>query len=124
MKTHVNVTDKFVVVGDRVLLRPGRDSDKTESGLYLPPGVHEKEKIRSAFVLKTGPGYAVAPPADPDEPWKEPDAAPKYIPLQAREGDLAIYLQSHAQEIEFEKEKYVIVPHSAILVLIREDDLG
>jgi chaperonin GroES len=123
MRTTSSVTDKFIVVGDRVLLKPGLDTGKTASGLYLPPGVHEKEKIRSACVLKTGPGYAVAPPADPDEPWKEPETAPRYIPLQAREGDLAIYLQSHAQEIEYEKEKYVIVPHSAILVLIREEDL-
>jgi co-chaperonin GroES (HSP10) len=45
----------------------------------------------------------------------------KYIPLQAKEGDLAIFLRKEAFEIEFEKEKLLIVPHSAILLLIRED---
>jgi len=30
-------------------------------------------------------------------------------------------MQDHGHEIEFGKEKYVIVPHSAILMFIRED---
>lgn len=96
---------------------------QTKSGLYLPPSVQEKEKIQSGYVMKTGPGYAVAPPADADEPWKEPASSPKYIPLQAQIGDLAIYIQNFAHEIEFDEEKYMIVPHSAILMLVREQDL-
>jgi chaperonin GroES len=32
-------------------------------------------------------------------------------------------LQKSGWEIEFNKEKYVIVPHSAILMLIRDEDL-
>ncbi|MCK4745951.1 MAG: co-chaperone GroES, partial [Bacteroidales bacterium] len=47
----------------------------------------------------------------------------KYIPLQPKEGDLAVYLQKSGYEIEFNKEKYVIIPHSAILMLIRDKDL-
>lgn len=116
-------TEKFIVVGDRVLIKPKTPEAQTKSGLYLPPSVQEKEKIQSGYVVKTGPGYAVAPPADADEPWKEPASAPKYIPLQAQTGDLAIYIQNFAHELEFDDEKYVIVPHSAILMLIRENDL-
>ncbi len=41
--------------------------------------------------------------------------------MQAKEGDLAIYLKNGSYEIEFENEKYLIVPHSAILLLIRDD---
>jgi len=54
----------------------------------------------------------------------------KYIPLQACEGDYALFLKDAGIEIEFEEKKYLIVPHSAILVLIRttiiedEDDRG
>jgi len=33
-----------------------------------------------------------------------------------------VYLQRNAWEIEFNKEKYVIVPHQAILLLVREED--
>jgi co-chaperonin GroES (HSP10) len=45
------------------------------------------------------------------------------VPLQPKEGDQAVYLQSSAIEIEFYKEKYIIVPHSAILLLLRDSGL-
>jgi len=47
----------------------------------------------------------------------------KYVPLQAREGDLAIFLLSGATEVVYEGDKYFIVPQSAILMLEREEDL-
>lgn len=118
----LNVTDKFVVVGDRVLIKPRSGDDRTKSGIYLPPGVQEKEKIQSGYVLKIGPGYPVGPPPESDEPWMEEISTPQYIPLQAKVGDLAIFIQSSAHEIEYDEEKYLIVPHAAILLLIREDD--
>jgi chaperonin GroES len=121
MASYYSTVERFVVVGDRLLLKPKSFSEKTTTGLYLPPGVHEKEKVQSGYVVKTGPGYAVAPSPDADEPWKGTSRGVQYIPLQAREGDLAIYLQSQAYEIEFEQEKYVIVPQSAVLLLIRDD---
>jgi chaperonin GroES len=114
--------EKFIVVGDRVLIRPQEETNKTNSGLYLPPGVGEKEKVQSGYVIKTGPGYPTAAQGD-DEPWKESKEAVKYIPLQAKEGDLAIFLRKEAFEIEFDKEKLLIVPQSAILLLIRNDFL-
>jgi len=112
---------KFIVVGDRVLIRPQEDSNKTSSGLYLPAGVAEKERIQSGYVIKVGPGYATSAQNE-DEPWKQSEEQVKYIPLQAKEGDLAIFLRKEAFEIEFEKEKLLIVPNPAILLLIRNDD--
>jgi len=47
----------------------------------------------------------------------------KYIPLQAKIGDLAIFLQKDAIEILFENEKYFIVPQNSILLLERDDGL-
>ncbi|MGD8305244.1 MAG: co-chaperone GroES family protein [Ignavibacteria bacterium] len=119
----LNKIDKFIVVGDRVLIKPQADSEKTSSGLYLPAGVKEKEKVQSGYVLKVGPGYATSPQED-DEPWKEKADPVKYIPLQAKEGDLAIFIRKEAVEIEFEKEKFLIVPQTAVLLLIREDFLN
>ncbi|HHE33275.1 MAG TPA: co-chaperone GroES [Chlorobaculum parvum] len=121
-ENHKNVTDKFIVVGDRVLIKPKSVDDRTKSGIYLPPGVQEKAKIQSGYVIKSGPGYPVGPPSDVDEPWKEGAEGPQYIPLQVRIGDLAIFVQNSAYEIEYEDERYLIVPNSAILLLIREDD--
>jgi chaperonin GroES len=113
---------KLVVIGDRVLIRPSQPSERTDSGLYLPPGVQEKEKVQQGYVIKTGPGYAIPMPVD-EEPWKHQDEQVKYVPLQAREGDIAIFLLSGATEVLYEGERYFIVPQSAILMLEREEDI-
>jgi co-chaperonin GroES (HSP10) len=115
--------DRFVVVGDRVLVKPQEESSRTTSGLYLPVGVAEKERVQSGYVIKVGPGYATSTEVE-DEPWKESVNKVKYIPLQAREGDLAIFLRKEAVEIEFDKEKFLIIPQSAILLLIRNEDFA
>ena len=117
-----NRLKKLVVIGDRVLIKLTRPDERTASGLYLPPGVQEKEKVQQGYVIKTGPGYAIPMPVD-DEPWKQDDDQVKYVPLQVKEGDLAIFLLSGATEVMYEKEKYFIVPQSAILMLEREEDL-
>jgi len=117
-----NRLKKLVVIGDRVLIKPTKPDERTASGLYLPPGVQEKEKVQQGYVIKAGPGYAIPMPVD-DEPWKQDDDQVKYVPLQTREGDLAIFLLSGATEVMYEKERYFIVPQSAILMLEREEDL-
>ena len=114
---------KFILIGDRVLIKPKNPQDRTKSGLYLPPGVQENEKIHLGYVLKVGPGYPIPAIQDIDEPWKDKTEDVKYVPLQPREGDLAVYLQKSGYEIEFKKEKYIIIPHSAILLLIRDEGL-
>lgn len=118
-----NKLKKLIVVGDRVLIRPSKQSDKTASGLYLPPGVQEKEKIQSGYIIKVGPGYPLPIPADEDEIWKGRDESVKYLPLQAQEGDLAIFLQKGAVEVMYENERYFIVPQASILMLEREEAL-
>ena len=115
--------DRFIVVGDRVLVKPQEETSRTNSGLYLPVGVSEKEKVQSGYVIKVGPGYATSTEVE-DKPWKENPDKVKYIPLQAKEGDLAIFLRKEAVEIEFEREKYLIIPQSAILLLIRNEDFS
>jgi len=124
MALHITPDNKFkklVIIGDRLLVRPARANERTESGLYLPPGVQEKEKVQQGYIIKTGPGYAIPMPVD-DEPWKTEEDKVKYIPLQAREGDLAIFLVSGATEIMYQNEKYFIVPQGAVLMLEREED--
>jgi co-chaperonin GroES (HSP10) len=121
--TSENKLKKLIVVGDRVLIKPAKQSDKTSSGLYLPPGVQEKEKIQSGYVIKVGPGYPLPMPVDEDDMWKGKDEQVKYLPLQAQEGDLAIFLQKGAIEVIYEEEKYFIVPQASILMLEREEEL-
>ncbi|HUL44067.1 MAG TPA: co-chaperone GroES family protein [Bacteroidota bacterium] len=116
---------EMVVVGDKVLIIPDSDKDRTEHGLYLPPSVREKEKVQSGYIIKVGPGYPVPNPNYIDqESWSTTPKDPvKYIPLQAEEGDYAIFLKDQAIEIEYDAKKYLIVPQGAILVLIRRNPL-
>jgi co-chaperonin GroES (HSP10) len=117
-----NKLKKLIVIGDRLLIKPLQPNDKTSSGLYLPPGVQEKEKVQQGYVIKTGPGYAIPMPVE-NESWKSEEEQVKYVPLQAKEGDLAIFLLSGATEVMYEGDKYFIVPQGAILMLEREEDL-
>jgi co-chaperonin GroES (HSP10) len=121
--TSDNKLRKLVIIGDRVLVRPARANERTDAGLYLPPGVADREKVQQGSIVKTGPGYVVPMPPE-DEPWKGSDEQVKYIPLQAREGDLAIFLLNGATEVQYGGDKYFIVPQSAILMLERDEDLG
>lgn len=118
----INTIDKLIVVGDRVLIKPKSDAGKTSSGLLLPPGYKEKEEIQSGFVVKAGPGYPIPMPADEiDEPWKKKEDVVNYIPLQSKVGDLAIFLKKGAVEIQYNKEKFFIVPQHSILLLERDE---
>jgi chaperonin GroES len=113
---------ELIVIGDRVLLQLDEAEDKTKSGLYLPPSVREKEKVAMGKVVKVGPGYPIPNPNyTEDEPWSSPKDPMRYIPLQAKEGDYAIFLREQAIEVEFEDNKYLIVPQSAVLVLVRDE---
>jgi co-chaperonin GroES (HSP10) len=116
---------KILLVGDKVLIHPDKDADRTAHGLFLPPGVKEKEKVQSGFVVHIGPGYAVPNPHFIDqESWSTTPKDPiKYLPLQAEEGDYAVFLRDSAIEVEYENEKYLIVPHSSILMLLRRSAL-
>lgn len=117
-----NRLKKLIIIGDRVLIRLSKPDERTESGLYLPPGVQEKEKVKQGLIIKAGPGYVIPVPPE-NEPWKNEEDQVKYVPLQAKEGDLAIFLLSGATEIIYQGEKYFIVPQSAILMIEREEDI-
>ena len=70
-----------------------------------------------------GPGIPLGNPEDNlDEPWSMSDGGSvKYIPTQADIGDMALFLNKASIEIKIENEDYLIVPQSAILILIRDD---
>ncbi len=115
---------KIIIVGDRVLVKPDEERARTALGLYLPQGVESKEKIQGGYVEKVGPGYPLPAPGDvSDDPWNQEQKEPRYLPLQAQEGDYALFVRKAALEIEFENNKYLIVPQAAIMLLIRDDIL-
>jgi|TARA_B100000749_G_scaffold144736_1_gene111038 co-chaperonin GroES (HSP10) len=94
------------------------------AGLYLPPSVVEKQDVRDGIVVEVGPGIPLGSPEDSfNEPWKENKSEVRYIPTQAEIGDYALFLSKASIEIQIEEKDYLIVPQSAILILIR-DDIG
>ncbi|MGE5308473.1 MAG: co-chaperone GroES [Deltaproteobacteria bacterium] len=111
---------EIIIVGDRVLILPDTADDKTQSGLYLPQGVQEKEKVQAGRIVRIGPGHPIPDPSTLEaEPWQSTKME-RYMPLQAREGDYCVFLRNAAIELEYDGKKYLIVPHSAILVLLRD----
>lgn len=114
--------EKIVLIGDHILIKPSTPSQRTESGLYLPQGMHKKEELRTGYVIKVGPGYPIPMLQDNDEPWKDKRDSVKYVPLQPRAGDLAVYQQAGVHELVFNDEEYVITSHRALLMVVRDED--
>lgn len=116
---------RLIVVGDRVLIQPEEGEDRTKVGLYLPATAVDNQAVQGGTVLATGPGNAVSAPTElDDEPWKIGGAVgePRYVPLQARIGDYAIFFRRASVEITFEGERYLVVPQAAILALVRDEE--
>lgn len=112
---------QLLVVGDRVLITPEEGEDRTRVGLYLPATAIDTQQVQSGLIVATGPGDAVADlSAFDDEPWKVTNERRKGA-MQAKIGDHAIFFRKAAVEITFEDRKYLVVPHAAILVLVRDD---
>ena len=109
---------------DELLNKPRDPQCQTKSGLYQPASVQEGEKVESGYVVNAGPGFPNHAVTEEEEVWKKREHEQvHYLPLQAKEGDLAIFLQNAAYEISFDDEKYLIVPHSAVIMLILDDAL-
>jgi chaperonin GroES len=113
---------RLIVVGDRILVRPERGEERTNTGLYLPQTAISSRLAQGGWVAAVGPGVPIADPADLyDESPSPRESVARYVPLQAQEGDYLLFLRKAAVEITFDRQQYLIVPNSAVLVLVRED---
>lgn len=116
---------QLIVVGDRVLIEPEEGEERTTVGLYLPASAVDKQSVQGGRVLATGPGTPIGAPTELDEePWKIGSGEARYLPVQARVGDFAIFFRKAAVEISFEGREYLVVPQAAILTLVRDRDKG
>ena len=114
---------QILLVGDRVLVKPEDKEERTKVGLYVPQTVIEKEPVQAGRVIAKGPGIAYpSSGGEGSEPWQDSkESHLKFIPVQAELGDFTLFLKKDAIEIEYQKETYLVVPQSAILLIIRED---
>lgn len=118
---NMNNHKQLLVVGDRVLIAPEEGENRTRVGLYLPPTAIDSQQVQGGTVVAAGPGTPISAPTElDDEPWKIGSGEARYLPVQARVGDYALFFRRAAVEITFEGKTYLVVPQAAILVLMRE----
>ena len=115
---------ELLVVGDRVLIKPEDGDERTKVGLYLPPTAIDSQAVQGGKIVATGPGLPMPDPGESgDEPWRTPLRETRFIPMQARAGDYALFFRKAAVEITFEGDTYLVIPQSAILALVRDSDV-
>ncbi|HSA54812.1 MAG TPA: co-chaperone GroES family protein [Gemmatimonadaceae bacterium] len=114
---------RLLVVGDRVLVKPEEGEERSKVGLYLPPTAVDSQAVQGGEIVATGPGLPMPDPGDSsEEPWRTGPRETRFVPMQARAGDYALFFRKAAVEITFENERYLVVPQSAILALVREGE--
>jgi chaperonin GroES len=119
---------ELIVVGDRVLVTIEDGEERTNVGLYLPPTAVENQAVQGGRIVATGPGLPMPDLAsqDTDEPWKHVGGGArdsKFVPMQARTGDYALFFRKASVEITFEGERFLVVPQAAILALVRDTNV-
>ena len=89
--------DKFLMVGDKVLIKPKNPQSQTKSGLYLPPTV-QQEKIQSGYIIKVGPGFPLPSQSEEHEVWEKKTEVNSLLVVVNKiktAKDLFRYLQTH-----------------------------
>jgi co-chaperonin GroES (HSP10) len=115
-------TKELFVVGDRVLVRLEEGEERTNVGLYLPPTALDNQAVQGGTIVATGPGLPMPSfDANSDEPWRTEGRETRFVPMQARRGDFALFFRKAAVEITFEGERFLVIPQTAILALVRDE---
>jgi chaperonin GroES len=114
---------QLLIVGDRVLIQVEDGEERSKVGLYLPATAVDNQAVQGGTVVATGPGQPLPSVEDHlDEPWRiSGSKETRYVPMQARVGDYALFFRKAAVEITFENERYLVVPQAAILTLARDE---
>ncbi|HVZ49750.1 MAG TPA: co-chaperone GroES family protein [Gemmatimonadaceae bacterium] len=113
---------ELLVVGDRVLIRVEDGEERSKVGLYLPATAVDSQAVQGGTIVATGPGQPLPSVEEHlDEPWRITGSKEtRYVPMQARVGDYALFFRKAAVEITFEDERFLVVPQAAILALARK----
>ena len=89
-------------LGDRVVVEPTTQSEKTESGIILPDTAQEKPQ--QGTVVAVGPGKV-------SESGKE-------VAMSVKKGDKILYGKYSGTEFAFEGTEYLIMRESDILATL------
>ena len=94
---------KIEPLGDRVVIKPMKEEEKTKGGIFLPDTA--KEKPQRGIVEAVGPGKV--------------DDKGNRIPLELKKGDKVIYQKYTGTEIKENEEDYLILRESDVIAKIK-----
>lgn len=92
---------KLVPIGDRLVVKPEPEEQKTKSGIVLPDSA--KEKPSEGTVIAVGPGRTL-------------DSGQR-VPLEVKIGDKIIYAKYGGTEVKVDEEEYIILNERDILAI-------
>lgn len=88
-------------LGDRVVVKPSPQEEKTKGGIVLPDTA--KEKPQKGEVVAVGPGKLLE--------------NGQKVPLEVKVGDKVIYAKYGGTEVKINGEEYLILRESDILAI-------
>lgn len=91
-------------LGDRVVVKPLEQEERTASGIVLPETA--KEKPQKGEVLAVGAGAR--------------DEAGKRVAMDVQVGDMVLFAKYAGTEIKVDSDKLLILKESDILAIIEE----
>ncbi|MDQ7820670.1 MAG: co-chaperone GroES [Armatimonadota bacterium] len=97
---------KLRPLGDRVLVRPIEDEERTSGGIVLPDTA--KEKPQRGEVVAVGPGE-----------WDE--EGEKRLPLDVKVGDHVLFAKYAGTEVKIDGVEHLILRHSDILAIVERE---
>lgn len=90
-------------LGDKVVIRPQKEEERTKSGIVLP-ATAEKEKPEQGEIIAVGPGKT--------------GEDGKVIPMTVKVGDKVLFTQYGPSEIKIDDEELLVVSESDVLAVI------
>ena len=99
---------ELVPLHDRVVIEPSEAEAKTPGGLHLPET--SKEKPTKGTVVAVGAGRLC-------DTWTS-----ERLEMTVKVGDTVLYERYAGTEVEVDGKKYVIIPETGILVILKEGE--
>jgi chaperonin GroES len=99
------MTLKLKPLGDRIVVEPSEQEEKTASGIILPETA--KERPQEGTILAAGPG-------------KYDDEGKKRVPMDVKVGDKVLFAKYSGTEIKVETKKLLIMRESDIMAIVEK----
>ena len=96
---------KLKPLGDRVVVEPSEQEEKTASGIILPETA--KEKPQEGKIVAVGPG-------------KYDETGKKRLPIDVNVGDTVLFAKYAGTEIKLEDKKVLILRESDIMAVVEK----